>query len=234
MTLPSTIAGACKRHLTLFQCAQGQGTSKRARKTDNEDGNLDLPESPVSDSDLDDDSEPAHALASGTLNRRQQTNTIQIDKPVGATTIIINADSEKSVSQPSQSNESTHGQCPPSDLGGIGASPTRPKGINFPTTNFSGKNRSFNAKWYDEFDWLEYSISRDAAFCYPCRMFTAGRGKSESTFTVVGFRDWKHASGKSGVLQNHDKCSVHKSAVIAWGQYKYGSYNPWKISCRST
>ena len=38
----------------------------------NEDGNLDLPES-LSDSDLDDDSEPAHALASGTLNHSQQT-----------------------------------------------------------------------------------------------------------------------------------------------------------------
>ena len=125
------------------------------------------------------------------------------------------------MSQPSQSDESTRGQCPPSDLGGIGAS-TRPKGINFPTTNFSGKNQSFNAKWYDEFNWLEYSISQDAAFCYPYRMFTAGTGKSEITFTVVGFRDWKHASGKSGVLQNHDKCSVHKSAVVAWGQYKYG------------
>ena len=34
-------------------------------------------------------------------------------------------------------------------------------------------------------------------------MFTAGRGKSESTFTVVGFRDGKHVDGKSGVLQNH-------------------------------
>ena len=52
-------------------------------------------------------------------------------------------------------------------------------------------------------------------------MFTTGSGKAESTFTVIGFRDWKHASGKSGVLQNHDKCSVHKNAVIAWGQYKY-------------
>ena len=90
------MAGACKRQLTLFQCPQGQGTSKRARKADNlsnEDGNLNLPEG-LSDSDLDDDSEPARALASGTLNRSQQTNTIQIDKPVGAATIIINADSE--------------------------------------------------------------------------------------------------------------------------------------------
>lgn len=106
-------------------------------------------------------------------------------------------------------------------LSGIGAPSTRPKNIYFPTTNFSGKNRTFNTKWYDEFDWLEYSISRGAAFCYPCRMFTAGRRKAESTFTTIGFRDWKHASGKSGVLQNHDKCPVHKSAVIAWGQYKY-------------
>ena len=97
--------GTGKRQLTLFQYAQGQGTSKRARRTEdlsNEDGNFDLSDS--SDSDLDD--EPA-----GTLNRSQQTNTIQIDKPVGATTIIINADAEKSVSQPSQSNELMDSTC---------------------------------------------------------------------------------------------------------------------------
>ena len=35
--------------------------------------------------------------------------------------------------------DNTHGQCLPSDLGGIGASPKRSKGISFPTTNFSGK-----------------------------------------------------------------------------------------------
>ena len=45
-------------------------------------------------------------------------------------------------------------------------------------------NWSFNAKWCDELDWLEYSISRDAALCYPCHMFTAGRGKSQSTLQL--------------------------------------------------
>ena len=44
-----------KRKIALFQCAEGQGTSKRARRTEdfslsNEDGNFDLPDS---DSDLD-------------------------------------------------------------------------------------------------------------------------------------------------------------------------------------
>ena len=83
---------------------------------------------PDSDSDLDDGS----AHQAGTHNRSQQTNTIQIDKPVGATTIIINADFEKSVGQ--NTAEFSHGwtpKSPPSDLSGIGAPPTRPKKYPF-------------------------------------------------------------------------------------------------------
>ncbi len=41
----------------------------------------------------------------------------------------------------------------------------------FPTTYFSGKGRSFNPDWYKLYPWLEYSITKDAAFCYPCRLF---------------------------------------------------------------
>ena len=39
-------------------------------------------------------------------------------------------------------------------------------------------------------------------------------------FTVVGFRDWKHATGKSGVLSKHDSSYAHRQSVVAWNQYK--------------
>ncbi|XP_008239212.2 PREDICTED: uncharacterized protein LOC103337827 [Prunus mume] len=35
----------------------------------------------------------------------------------------------------------------------------------------SGINRRFIPQWFDEFDWLEYSISKDAAFCLYCYLF---------------------------------------------------------------
>ena len=44
--------------------------------------------------------------------------------------------------------------------------------------------------------------------------------RPESTFTVTGFGDWKHATGKNGVLNGHARCFSHKQAQAAWGQYK--------------
>ena len=37
---------------------------------------------------------------------------------------------------------------------------------------------------------------------------------------MVGFRDWKHATGKSGVLSKHDGSHAHRQSVVAWNQYK--------------
>ena len=187
-----------KRQLTLFQCGKTR-TNKRAKITEPE-----LNETPSpSDGDESDSNEFDGLRETGTrTNSSQQTNNIQIDKPVGATTIIINAasaDSEKTLKSRSATNSQAPQSGQPCDLASLGAPPSRPV-VDFPPTVFSGKKRSFNLKWYEEFEWLEYSISRDAAFCYPCRVFTTRSGKAEGTFTVTGFRDWKHASGNSGVL----------------------------------
>ena len=38
-------------------------------------------------------------------------------------------------------------------------------------------------------------------------------------FTTTGFRDWKHATGKSGILNCHNNCAAHKQAAVAWSQY---------------
>ena len=113
----------------------------------------------------------------------------------------------------------------PSDIAQTPAfPPVRPTNARFPTTMFSNKARSFNPLWYKTYDWLEYSVEMDACFCYPCRMFGAQGSqfgsRPESTFTLNGYRDWKHATGKSGVLNGHAKCFSHKQAQAAWSQYK--------------
>ena len=77
--MSSTIGGACKRQLT-FQCAQGQGKKGNKGNLSNED-NLDLPES-GNDSDLDHDSEPAHALAPGTLIVSRATPPIERERGI--------------------------------------------------------------------------------------------------------------------------------------------------------
>ena len=69
-------------------------------------------------------------------------------------------------------------QNPPSDLAVAPTeSPTQPK-IMFPSRKFGmGRPRSFNGDWYKSYQWLEYSIERDAAFCFPCRMLGATDAK---------------------------------------------------------
>lgn len=102
-------------------------------------------------------------------------------------------------------------------------SPVQPIDFEFPVTHFSKKPRSFNASWFLTHPWLEYSVKHDAGFCYPCRLFGSGGAPSsrpEKTFTTIGFKDWKHATGKHGILACHANCYSHKQAVVSWNQYK--------------
>ncbi|XP_070665151.1 uncharacterized protein [Malus domestica] len=70
--------------------------------------------------------------------------------------------------------------------------PCQPKGHNFPITNMSGINRRFIPQWFDEFDWLEYSVSKDAAFCLYCYLFkTNFEQVGSEAFTGDGFKNWK-------------------------------------------
>uniref|UniRef100_A0A1X7V3Y4 TTF-type domain-containing protein n=1 Tax=Amphimedon queenslandica TaxID=400682 RepID=A0A1X7V3Y4_AMPQE len=57
------------------------------------------------------------------------------------------------------------------DIASSTSSPCQPVKIKFPVTYFSGKARSFYPDWFKLYPWLEYSVSKDAAFCYACRLF---------------------------------------------------------------
>ena len=154
-----------------------------------------------------------------------QLNSIRVDEPRGATTIIVNqytsstrepddccSSTQKQHELPSPQPRSSERDRAPSDVAATPAQmPCQPTANTFPTTLIGSKQRSFNSEWYRSYSWLEYSLERDAAFCYPCRMFN--EGKSHSTFTKAGFRDWKHATGKGGMLTVHDKCSTHLTAI---------------------
>ena len=54
--------------------------------------------------------------------------------------------------------------------------------------------------------------------------------RPESTFTVIGFKDWKHATGRNGILNGYNKCISHKQAVIAWKQFQLNSKRETSIS----
>ena len=52
----------------------------------------------------------------------------------------------------------------------IQCGPIRPS-IDFPKTDQGRKKYRFSKNWYNEYDWIEYSLSKDAAFCFSCRCF---------------------------------------------------------------
>ena len=62
-----------------------------------------------------------------------------------------------------------------------------------PVSMFGTKKRYFDVMWYQRWDWLEYSVKFDAAFCFPCRNFKSRaegdfRGmRCESTFANDGY-----------------------------------------------
>ena len=49
--------------------------------------------------------------------------------------------------------------------------------------------------------------------------FNTEPGKYSETFTKSGFRDWKHAMGKDGIISCHDNCKTHKEAIVFWHEY---------------
>jgi hypothetical protein len=70
----------------------------------------------------------------------------------------------------------------------------------YPRTKFGDKKRSFNSSWYVQYKWLEYSITADRVFCFPCRLFNNSSGINvghvEVNYSKVGFNNRKNATIK--------------------------------------
>lgn len=228
-----------QRQLTLLDCK-----AKRTRTAQEPCREESDSSSTSGESDTDDSFSTGLAGDRPAVGRGEplQENYVTVTKPSGATTIIINsvtsAECGESLSQASKSSDGAganltllpgsskptssaqHSSGEPSDIAsGVHQLPVQPVVARFPTTQFGTKYRSFNSKWYKTYPWIEYSLMKDAAFCYPCRLFATGHGKGEESFTKVGFRDWKHAMGKRGILVCHDTCLTHKEAMSCWSEF---------------
>ncbi|XP_019244388.1 PREDICTED: uncharacterized protein LOC109224257 [Nicotiana attenuata] len=95
----------------------------------------------------------------------------------------------------------------------IQGGPCQPRYHDFPQSDFSGFKRRFNPIWFDDFNWLEHSVSTDAASCLPCYLF---KGESihqggGDVFSSKGFRNWnrKECFKKHVGLPN----SIHNQAI---------------------
>ncbi|XP_028418765.1 zinc finger MYM-type protein 1-like [Dendronephthya gigantea] len=87
------------------------------------------------------------------------------------------------------------------------------------------KQSRFNPSWYKDYPHLEYSISKDAAFCFVCSLFSSGPGmeKAESAWSTEGVRTWHKfkscGKAKPGKLATHFSSTSHKSAVLAYANF---------------
>jgi hypothetical protein len=97
--------------------------------------------------------------------------------------------------------------------------PCQPKGHNYPVRKIYGKNRRFIDKWFTNRAWLEYNISKDAAFCFYCYLFkpfTVENYGSES-FSKNGFTNWKDGPQ---LFDDHANSTAHNKARKDYESYK--------------
>ena len=69
--------------------------------------------------------------------------------------------------------------------------PTQPQLRNFQKSRDGDRNRSFAVHWYKSYPFIEYSIQRDAVYCFCCRMFPSHSCFVDTTFTAEGCSRWK-------------------------------------------
>ncbi|CAN6547091.1 unnamed protein product [Malus baccata var. baccata] len=88
--------------------------------------------------------------------------------------------------------------------------------------------RCFIIGWFDKFKWLEYSISKNAAFCRYCYLFKCDFDQMGSTgsdvFTEKGFTNWKKGPQnlrvhEGGVGSLHNKAIQQARDLMAQKQH---------------
>ncbi|CAH9089888.1 unnamed protein product [Cuscuta epithymum] len=102
--------------------------------------------------------------------------------------------------------------------------PCQPRDFKFPQSDFNGRNRSFQKQWFDEFNWLEYSVAKDAAFNHLCYLFGRHHKNGDDAFTEVGFNNWRKAKEK---FRDHEGTpeSMHHYAKIKWSGFQNQKQN---------
>ena len=75
----------------------------------------------------------------------------------------------------------------------------------YPVRKIYGHGRRFNIVWFTKYPWIEYSVQKDAAFCFNCYLF----GKETRTWVKFGWHNWNVGNA---ALDKHALSVVHKFA----------------------
>ena len=107
--------------------------------------------------------------------------------------------------------------------------PFQPKLYSFPKNAKMKASRdtcSFSPKWYNDYPYIEYSIEKDMAYCFVCKLFSPhgiNAEKSEEVWTE-GFNNWCKAmgsqgKGKQGKIPTHFQSNSHKAALMDYATF---------------
>ena len=100
----------------------------------------------------------------------------------------------------------------PTDIAAVPDQPPVQPRIRFPATLMGSKQQSFSI---NSTVGLSTHV-REMQHTAICRYFTAESGKHSKD----GFRHWKHALGKDGIISCHGHGLSHKQAMVAWQENK--------------
>ena len=115
----------------------------------------------------------------------------------------------------------THGHLSkPPGPGDISQSPTdgprQPLLKPYPFQLFGNQRRAFSQHWCKQCTWLEYSVTENAAFCFPCRHFAIN--PPEKSFIEQGLKNWKRGwknyRGTTQALRINNLCWHGQNSVI--------------------
>ncbi|XP_066382746.1 uncharacterized protein [Miscanthus floridulus] len=76
---------------------------------------------------------------------------------------------------------------------------------NYPSRKIYGKDRRFSFVWFHKYHWIEYSVEKDAAYCFYCYLF----GKESGKFITDGWHNWNIGTIS---LDKHESSTLHKFA----------------------
>lgn len=86
--------------------------------------------------------------------------------------------------------------------------------------------RHFDGKWFFKYlpngenvrrQWLVYSVSKDALFCFPCLLFKKKNHKRKSPFCDDGFTDWQHLNPR---ISEHELSDFHRKCYVDWKEFE--------------
>lgn len=77
--------------------------------------------------------------------------------------------------------------------------------------------RKFQQKWLNEYVWLEYSVLKNACFCYACRQFSPTHER-DNVFKHTGFSHWKRALESNKGFNKHQSSGMHLNSMAKWAE----------------